>query len=83
MSKQVTISNTTELLEFIKRENISVKQATEIVCKAIKVICIFELTKKELIRETEYFINNFYNNNNLERPIFLGQINLDPDASTN
>ena len=58
---QIIINNTTELLEFIKREDITTKQATDVVCKALKVICFYGLTKKELIEQTEYCINNFFN----------------------
>jgi len=75
----IQINNSDELLEFIKREDIGPKEATEIVCKALNVICLFEKTKEELIRDTEYFINNYCQNEKQERPLFLGQTNLDFD----
>lgn len=53
------INNYKELLDFIKRKNINSKQATEIVCKALKVIVVFELTKDEVIKATEYYIKTF------------------------
>lgn len=74
---KVTINNYDELLEFIKREDVNSKQATEVVCKVLKVISIFEMTKKELINATEYCINTFYKNVNSERPIFLCQKSKD------
>lgn len=74
---EVTINNYNELLDFIKKDEVNSKQATEIVCKALKVIAIFEMTKEELIRKTEYHINTFCNNGQFEKPIFLGQLDLD------
>ena len=70
---QITINNHSELLDFIKREDINSKQATEIVCKALKVSVVFEISKEELINQTEYYINKFCQGDILKRPIFLGQ----------
>jgi Golgi nucleoside diphosphatase len=68
------INNYNELLDFIKRDNINAKQATEIVCEALNVISLFDdFTKVEVIETTEYFINKFCINYTGERPIFLGQ----------
>jgi hypothetical protein len=75
----IQINNYNELLEFIKREDVSVKDATEIVCKALRVICVFEKTKNELIKDTEYHINQFCQIDRNEQPIILGQTNLDFD----
>ena len=66
------INNHNELLEFIKREDINPKQATEIVCKALNVIALFEMTKDEVITATEYYINKFCQTAG-ERPMFLTQ----------
>ena len=70
---EIQINNTAELLGFIKREDINSTQATEIVCKALNVLCLFEKSKDEVINATEYYINKFCQNNNSERPIFLDQ----------
>jgi len=70
---QIQINNYKELLEFIKRKDINSKQATEIVCKALKVIVLFDMNKDEVIEATEYHIKTFCQNNNNERPIFLTQ----------
>ena len=75
----IQINNYAELLEFIKRKDINSKQATEIVCKALKVISIFEMQKDEVIKATEYHIKTFCQNNNSERPIFLNQRSLEFD----
>ena len=72
---EIQINNYTELLEFIKREDITVKQATEIVCKALRVVCLFEKSKDELIKDTEYHINKYCINKTGERPIFFGTVN--------
>jgi len=68
---EVTINNFNELLDFIKREDVNSRQATEIVCKALKVVSIFEQSKEDLIKQTEFFIDTYCQNNNSERPIFL------------
>ncbi len=68
-----TINSYDELLEFIKRNNINNKQATEIVCKALNVLCIFAKSKDEVIKATEYYINRFCKNGNSQRPLFLDQ----------
>jgi hypothetical protein len=73
----IQINNYTDLLEFIKRKDITVKQATEIVCKALNLVCIFEKSKDEVIKDTEYHIKTFCQNTNSERPIFLGQTNIE------
>ena len=72
----VQINNYNELLEFIKRDEINPKQATEIVCKALKVVSLFEMTKVEVIKVTEYYINTFCQTT-AKRPIFLNQSSLD------
>lgn len=75
--KQITINSTDELLEFIKRDEVTAIQGTEIVCKALRVISIFELTKEDLIEQTEYCINKFFQNDSIGNPIFLGQLDLE------
>ena len=75
--KYLTINNYKELLEFIKRKDITSKQATEIVCKALNVITIFDMRKDEVIKATEYHIKTFCQNNNPNRPILLTQKETD------
>ena len=74
---QITINNFDDLLNFIKRDEVNSIQATEIVCKALNVLSIFEQSKEDLIKQTEFFINTYCQNNNVERPIFLDKIDLD------
>jgi len=45
------------------------------VCKALRVVCLFEKSKDELIKDTEYHINKYCINNTGERPIFFGTVN--------
>ena len=73
------INNYNELLEFIKRDEINTKQATEIVCKALKVISVFDMTKDEVIKATNYYIKTYCQDKNTERPIFLNQRSLEFD----
>jgi hypothetical protein len=75
---EIQINNYAELLEFIKRDDINPKQATEIVCKALKVISLFEMTKDEVIIATEYYIDTFCQTAG-ERPIFLNQRSIEFD----
>jgi hypothetical protein len=75
----IQINNYDELLEFIKREDIEPKEATSIVCKALKIVSLFEMTKEELIIATAYYIKNFCQNEKQERPLFLNQISLEFD----
>lgn len=69
----IQINNYQELLEFIKRDNINSKEATEVVCKALNVFSSFEMRKEDLIKVTEYFIETFCFDKNAERPLFLEQ----------
>jgi hypothetical protein len=75
---EIQINNYAELLEFIKRDDINPKQATEIVCKALKVISLFEMTKDEVIIATDYYIDTFCQTAG-ERPIFLNQCSIEFD----
>lgn len=75
----IQITNYAELLDFIKRKDINSEQATEIVCKALNVVSLFEMTKDEVIIATEYYIKTFCQNNIGERPIFLNQCSMDFD----
>jgi hypothetical protein len=77
MTKEIHINNTTDLLDFIKRDEATAKQGTEVVCKVLNVISLSDKTKAELIEVTEYFIKNYYCNNGGEKPIFLEMYFLD------
>ena len=74
-----TINNFKELLDFIKKDEVNSKQATEIVYQALKVISLFDMTKDDVIKATEYHIKTFCQNDNSERPIFLNQRSLEFD----
>lgn len=75
----IHINNYNELLQFIKRDDINPKEATAIVCKALNIVSLFEMTKDEVIIVTEYYIKTFCQNNNSKRPLFLNQRSLDFD----
>lgn len=74
---KVQINNVDELLQFIKRDEVTGKQALQIVCKALKVVSIFEITKQELIKITEFHVNKFYKSIIVVKPLFLEQRNID------
>lgn len=67
----ITINNYNDLLEFIKREDVNSKQATEVVCKALNVRCFFGKSKDEVIKVTEYYFNRFCKNSNSKSPLFF------------
>ena len=69
--EQITINNTSELLEFIKQDEVCVSDATRIVRNALNVNILAENTKEQLIEETRYYIDNYCQDNETERPLFL------------
>ena len=69
--EKIKISNTSELLEFIKQDEVSVSDATNIVRKALNVLIIAKNTKDQLIEETKYYIDNYCQDSKTERPLFL------------
>jgi hypothetical protein len=71
---KIQINNTAELLEFIKREDINSTQAFKVVCKFLNVYgFLFGYTKEDIIKQTEFYITKFCQNNTGERPLFLQQ----------
>tara|TARA_R110000803_G_C11987103_1_gene321476 strand:- start:4656 stop:4916 length:261 start_codon:yes stop_codon:yes gene_type:complete len=73
--KKITINTHQELLAFIKRDEVTNKQATEVVCKCLHVFNFFEKTKEEVIRDTEHLIQVWIiEHPEWERPFCLGQI---------
>jgi hypothetical protein len=70
------INNYQQLLDFIKRDDVTATQGAEVVSKALNVLIIFEITKEELIKCTENYITQWsiYEG---ERPIFLEQKGTD------
>ena len=78
--EQITINNTSELLEFIKQDELCVSDATNIVRKALNVNILAENTKELLIEETRYYIDNYcQDSKEYKRPLFL-EMNL-PDIT--
>lgn len=69
---RIEIKNYADLLDFIKRKDVTIKQAKEVICKTLTVIILFEMSKVELIQETERHINTYCKNGHFETPIFLG-----------
>ncbi|MCI2228976.1 hypothetical protein MC378_07340 [Polaribacter sp. MSW13] len=67
--EQITINTTTQLLEFIKRKDVKKQDAKRVIKKALNVLILADYTKEQLISETEYYIENFSNNNSKERPL--------------
>lgn len=72
---RIELKNYADLLEFIKREDVSLTQASQVVCKTLTVIILFQMSKVELIQETERHINTYCKNGHFETPIFLSFAN--------
>lgn len=76
---QVNINTTAELLEFIKRDDVTADEAVEVVSKFLNVFTMFfvddknQINKDEVIKSTEYYITKWCQNNTGERPLFLDQ----------
>lgn len=75
--KQIVIHSNDELLEFIKRDEVTISQGIKIISKALNVLVLSDLTKEMLISQTEYYLKNYCNGDKQERPLFLENINLD------
>ena len=69
--EQIEIKNTEELLDFIKKDQVSVSDATNIVRETLNVTIIRDYTKEQLIEETKYYIDNYCQDSKTERPLFL------------
>lgn len=71
----IEINTTAELLEFIKRDEVTAEQGVQVVCKVLNVISLFEKSKDELINLTEDYINKYYTGEKKETPLFLERLN--------
>ena len=68
---QIEIKNTEDLLDFIKKDDVCVSDATNIVREALNVTIIRDNTKEQLIEETRYYIENYCQDSETQRPLFL------------
>jgi hypothetical protein len=71
VNNEIHINNGADLMEFIKRDDVTAKQGVKVVCAVLKLISLSEKTKAELIEITEHFITNYYTNKDCEKPLFL------------
>lgn len=77
MEKEVTISNYKELMEFIKRDDVPLEFAAEVVQKFLKVLIMFDTDKDTLIKDTQIHIDLFGGIDvDAEHPLFLHQEQL-------
>ena len=68
---QIQINNTEDLLNFIKKDQVRVSDAAMLVRDSLNVTIIRDYTKEQLIEETIYYIENYCQDNETERPLFL------------
>lgn len=75
---EIKIETYSDLLEFIKRDEVSKELALEIVSKFLNVIILFDSNKLDLIEATENHIEKWGLNypGEWEQPIFLDQIEI-------
>lgn len=69
--KSIEIKKTSDLLGFLKRDEVTVSVASRVIQEALKVSIISDYTKDQLIFETEDYINNYCQNSSAERPLFF------------
>lgn len=67
------INNTADLLQVIRSDKVTPEEAINIVQDVLNVVIIYTLSKKELIAQTENYIENFCKNEGSDRPLFLFQ----------
>ena len=74
MGIELDINTNDDLLEFIKRNDVTLKQAHDVSLAYLRVLSIFEYESKEhLIESVTAFINRW--GNEQCRPIFIDQLN--------
>ena len=72
--RTVKIKSYTELVELLKKPEITDSQALEIACKGLKVICVFPQSKAETIASVEHIIKTWIVEKKYDSmPIFLNQ----------
>jgi hypothetical protein len=69
--KEVHINTTADLMNFIKRKDVTAPQAIKVVCSVLKLINIKEKTKPEIIELTQYFIDNYFTKGCEGKPPFF------------
>ena len=69
---KIKINNSSDLIEFIKRPDVSLKDALDVTCSFYKVIAFFEgyESKEHLINSVEQLVK-YWPDDRKERPIFL------------
>jgi hypothetical protein len=71
---EIDINTNDDLLNFIKREDVTLKQAHDVSIAYLRVLSVFEYESKEhLIESVTAFINRW--GDVKEKPIFLDQLN--------
>jgi len=78
MTKEFHIKTTADLMDFIKREEVSSAQAIKVVCSVFKLINLHKKTKSEVIELTQYFIDNFFSKGCDGNPIFFENLEYKP-----
>jgi hypothetical protein len=77
MENEVTISNYKDLMSFIKRDDVPLEFAAEVVQKFLKVLIMFDTDKDTLIKDTQIHVDLFGQLDvDAEHPIFLHQEQL-------
>ena len=73
MEIEFDINTNDDLLEFIKRDDVTLKQAHDVSLAFLRVLSIFEYeSKQHLIESVTAFINKW--GNVKEKPIFIDQL---------
>ena len=68
---EIVLNSYDDLLDFIKRDEVPMEAAAEIVRKFLNVIILYNYNKENLIKATEVYIVSIRNSKSWEQPIFL------------
>ena len=68
---EIQIRNKTDLIDFIKSDGVTLPEALKVVSIALDLIIVQDLTKQELVKETEQHIEQYFKTPEADKPIFL------------
>jgi hypothetical protein len=68
---EIQIRNKTDLIDFIKSEAVTLPEAVKVVSMALDIMIVQDLTKQQLVKETEQHIEQYFKTPEADKPIFL------------
>jgi hypothetical protein len=68
---EIQIRNKTDLIDFINSDGVTLPEALKVVSIALDLIIVQDLTKQQLVKETEEHIEQYFKTPEADKPIFL------------